>query len=39
MIADDVDHIIELSNGGNAIDWNNLQSLCRAHHEEKGITR
>lgn len=30
--ADDVDHIIPIEDGGAKLDRNNLQSLCRKHH-------
>lgn len=30
-----VDHIIARQDGGNELDWNNLQSLCRACHQRK----
>lgn len=31
-LADDVDHIIPLEDGGKRLDRSNLQSLCRRHH-------
>ena len=34
-IADDVDHIVELSDGGDPLDWANLQALCVVHHAAK----
>lgn len=34
-LADDVDHITPLAEGGNRYDTNNLQSLCREHHKRK----
>lgn len=33
--ADDIDHIVPIADGGRALDENNLQALCRAHHNEK----
>lgn len=30
--ADDVDHIIPLSEGGERLAWSNLRSVCRACH-------
>jgi 5-methylcytosine-specific restriction enzyme A len=30
-----VDHIIPLAEGGSEWAWENLQSLCKAHHDEK----
>jgi len=30
-----VDHIIPISQGGDAWDWDNLQSLCEHHHNKK----
>lgn len=32
--AQELDHIKALVNGGTD-DWNNLQALCKRHHEEK----
>lgn len=34
-IADDVDHVRELSDGGSVLDWANLQALCAEHHQAK----
>jgi 5-methylcytosine-specific restriction enzyme A len=34
-IGDEVDHIIELSDDGDALDWSNLQTLCDKHHSKK----
>jgi 5-methylcytosine-specific restriction endonuclease McrA len=34
-IGDEVDHIIELSDDGDALDWSNLQTLCDRHHSKK----
>lgn len=33
--GDEVDHIIELSDGGSAYDIDNLQYLCKFHHKTK----
>lgn len=33
--AEDVDHIIQLEDGGAPLDPENLQSLCHSHHSEK----
>lgn len=33
--ADVVDHIVERRDGGADTDWNNLQSLCHACHNDK----
>jgi 5-methylcytosine-specific restriction protein A len=33
-----VDHIIPIANGGAELDLDNLQSLCRSHHEAKTRT-
>lgn len=30
-----VDHIHRIRDGGNPLDWNNLQSLCKMHHDRK----
>jgi 5-methylcytosine-specific restriction protein A len=30
-----VDHIQRIRDGGDPLDWNNLQSLCRMHHDRK----
>lgn len=30
-----VDHIKRIRDGGDAHDWNNLQSLCKMHHDRK----
>jgi 5-methylcytosine-specific restriction protein A len=30
-----VDHKIEIKVGGAALDWSNLQSLCKPHHDSK----
>ncbi len=30
-----VDHVIEIKNGGNALAWDNLRSLCHLHHNQK----
>lgn len=29
------DHSLPINEGGSPFDWNNLQSLCRSHHESK----
>ncbi len=34
-LADEVDHIIPLAEGGDRYDPANLQSLCRDHHKQK----
>lgn len=31
-IGDDVDHIIPIAQGGERLDWSNLQTLCNKHH-------
>lgn len=31
-LADDVDHIIPIEDGGDRLSWENLQSLCKKHH-------
>jgi 5-methylcytosine-specific restriction endonuclease McrA len=31
----EVDHIIEVADGGSLYDHANLQTLCHQHHEEK----
>ena len=33
--ANEIDHIIPINKGGSAIDWANLQSLCKHHHSQK----
>jgi 5-methylcytosine-specific restriction endonuclease McrA len=33
--AKEVDHIIELADGGSFWQWGNLRALCRSHHREK----
>ncbi len=30
-----VDHIEEIKNGGDGLAWDNLQSLCHLHHNQK----
>ncbi|MDY8146840.1 HNH endonuclease signature motif containing protein [Lactiplantibacillus plantarum] len=35
QLATSVDHIVPLSAGGEAFDWDNLQSLCDYHHALK----
>lgn len=30
-----VDHITPLAEGGDRYDWNNYQSLCQPHHDQK----
>lgn len=30
-----VDHIVPLAEGGDRYDWNNYQSLCKTHHDQK----
>jgi 5-methylcytosine-specific restriction endonuclease McrA len=34
-LAQVVDHIVEIEDGGEVYDLNNLQSLCNAHHNTK----
>jgi 5-methylcytosine-specific restriction protein A len=34
-VADTVDHIVPLAEGGARYDWDNLQSLCNPHHDQK----
>nr|WP_237341879.1 HNH endonuclease signature motif containing protein [Williamsia soli] len=34
-IATDADHIVNIKAGGSKYDPNNLQSLCRTHHDQK----
>lgn len=34
-LADEVDHITPISEGGDEWNWTNLASLCRPHHREK----
>ena len=33
--ADVTDHIIPINEGGARFDWQNLQSLCHPHHNQK----
>jgi len=33
--AKEIDHIKAIEDGGEPLDWNNLQSLCKAHHTKK----
>lgn len=35
VIADVVDHIVELEDGGKPYNWSNLKSLCHYHHNLK----
>lgn len=30
-----VDHIVPLAEGGDRYDWDNYQSLCKTHHDQK----
>lgn len=30
-----VDHIVPLAEGGDRYDWDNYQSLCKPHHDQK----
>jgi 5-methylcytosine-specific restriction endonuclease McrA len=34
-LADEVDHIVPLSEGGDPYGFDNLRSLCRRHHIER----
>lgn len=34
-LADTVDHVQPLAEGGQRYDWANLASLCTPHHREK----
>jgi 5-methylcytosine-specific restriction protein A len=34
-LAEEVDHIVPLSRGGERWAWSNLQSLCAPHHRQK----
>jgi len=34
-IADVVDHIVPIEDGGARLDVNNLRSLCTKHHEQR----
>ena len=34
-VAVDVDHIIPMARGGERLDPNNLQPLCKRHHSQK----
>lgn len=36
-LAKCVDHIVEIKNGGGALDINNLQSLCQSCHSRKTL--
>lgn len=33
----DVDHILEIARGGAALEYSNLQTVCRACHREKTL--
>lgn len=33
--ANEIDHIIPISEGGSSTDWSNLQALCKHHHSLK----
>jgi 5-methylcytosine-specific restriction protein A len=35
MAATEVDHVVPLGEGGDEYAWENLQSLCREHHQRK----
>ena len=35
VLATEVDHLVNLAEGGARYDWSNLQSLCSDHHEVK----
>jgi hypothetical protein len=35
--ASEVDHIVELADGGSFHDWANLRSLCHDHHKAKTL--
>lgn len=30
-----VDHVTEIKAGGDKLDWSNLQSMCKPHHDRK----
>ena len=34
-VADVVDHIVEIEDGGDPFAWDNLMSLCHGHHNSK----
>jgi 5-methylcytosine-specific restriction endonuclease McrA len=33
--ADEVDHIVPVSAGGDVFDLSNVQALCKSHHSQK----
>lgn len=35
MAGDVVDHITPIKEGGSETDWNNLQTMCHHHHNQK----
>lgn len=35
LLADEVDHITPISQGGDEWEWTNLASICITHHREK----
>ena len=35
LVADVTDHIIEIEDGGNQYEWDNLMSLCHTCHNQK----
>lgn len=37
-LADEVDHIVPLAEGGPEFEWNNLAALCADHHRMKSAT-
>lgn len=38
-LAVEVDHIVEIQDGGDPLDWYNLQSLCKRCHTDKTNAR
>jgi 5-methylcytosine-specific restriction protein A len=34
-VAIEVDHVVPMSRGGDRLDWENLQALCRPCHRQK----
>ncbi len=35
VAAEEVDHIVPIANGGDPLDWGNLQGLCKSCHSAK----